>query len=138
MPPAYVKAYVKRNKNDAADAAAICEAVTRPSMRFVPLKDVDQQAVLMMHRARNLLVRQRTMAVNALRAHLAEIGVVAPQGLRHVERLVAAIEENEAGLPELARSILRLITPDPSTASGVSRPSLDAKAVPASQQWRQP
>jgi transposase len=109
MPPAYVKAYVKRNKNDAADAAAICEAVTRPSMRFVPVKDVDQQAVLMMHRARNLLVRQRTMAVNAPRAHLAEFGIVAPQGLRHVECLVAAIEENEAGLPELARSILRLI-----------------------------
>ncbi len=109
MPPAYVKAYVKRNKNDAADAAAICEAVTRPSMRFVPVKDVDQQAVLMMHRARNLLVRQRTMAVNALRAHLAEFGGVAPQGLRHVECLVAAIEENQAGLPELARSILRLI-----------------------------
>jgi transposase len=109
MPPAYVKAYVKRNKNDAADSAAICEAVTRPSMRFVPVKDVDQQAVLMMHRARNLLVRQRTMAVNALRAHLAEFGVVAPQGLRHVEGLVAAIEENKAGLPELARSILRLI-----------------------------
>ena len=81
-----MKAYVKRNKNDAADAAAICEAVTRPSMRFVPVKDVDQQAVLMMHRARNLLVRQRTMAVNALRAHLAEFGIVAPQGLRHVER----------------------------------------------------
>jgi transposase len=109
MPPAYVKAYVKRNKNDAADAAAICEAVTRPSMRFVPVKDINQQAVLMMHRARNLLVRQRTMAVNALRAHLAEFGVVAPQGLRHVERLVAAIKENKAGLPELARSILRLI-----------------------------
>ena len=109
MPPAYVKAYVKRNKNDAADAAAICEAVTRPSMRFVPVKDVDQQAVLMMHRARNLLIRQRTMAVNALRAHLAEFGVVAPQGLRHVECLVAAIEEKKAGLPELARSILRLI-----------------------------
>jgi transposase len=80
MPPAYVKAYVKRNKNDAADAAAICEAVTRPSMRFVPVKAVDQQAVLMMHRARDLFVRQRTMAVNALRGHLAEFGVVAPQG----------------------------------------------------------
>jgi hypothetical protein len=80
MPPAYGKAYVKRNKNDAADSAAICEAVMRPSMRFVPVKDVDQQAVLMMHRARNLLVRQRTMAVNALRAHLAEFGIVAPQG----------------------------------------------------------
>ena len=92
MPPAYVKAYVKRNKNDVADAAAICEAVTRPSMRFVPVKDVDQQAVLMMHRARNLLVRQRTMAVNALRAHLAEFGIVAPQGLRHVERLVRRLK----------------------------------------------
>jgi transposase len=77
-------------------------------MRFVPVKSVDQQAVLMMHRARNLLVRQRTMAVNALRAHLAEFGVVAPQGLRHVECLVAAIEE-DADLPALARSILRLI-----------------------------
>jgi transposase len=64
MPPAYVKAYVKRNENDAADAAAICEAVTRPSMRFVPVKDADQQSVLMLHRAR-LLVRQRTMLVNA-------------------------------------------------------------------------
>ena len=109
MPPAYVKAYVKRNKNDAADAEAICEAVTRPSMRFVPVKDIDQQSVLMLHRARNLLIRQRTMLVNALRAHLAEFGVIAPQGLRHVEQLVAAIEENHVGLPELARSILRLI-----------------------------
>jgi transposase len=109
MPPAYVKAYVKRNKNDAADAEAICEAVTRPSMRFVPVKDIDQQSVLMMHRARNLLIRQRTMLVNALRAHLAEFGVIAPQGLRHVERLVAAIEEDNAALPELARSILRLV-----------------------------
>jgi len=109
MPPAYVKAYVKRNKNDAADAEAICEAVTRPSMRFVPVKDADQQAVLMMHRARNLLVRQRTMLVNALRAHLAEFGIIAPQGLRHVEQLIAAIEAESAALPELARSILRLI-----------------------------
>src|SRR3954454_9255712 len=108
MPPAYVKAYVKRNKNDAADAAAICEAVTRPSMRFVPVKDVDQQAVLMMHRARNLLVRQRTMAINALRAHMAEFGVIAPQGPAHVDQLVKAIE-GDTGVPELARSILRLI-----------------------------
>jgi transposase len=109
MPPAYVKAYVKRNKNDAADAEAICEAVTRPSMRFVPVKDVDQQSVLMMHRARNLLVRQRTMLVNALRAHLAEFGIIAPQGLRHIERLAGAIEEDSPALPELARSILRLV-----------------------------
>jgi transposase len=109
MPPAYVKAYVKRNKNDAADAEAICEAVTRPSMRFVPVKDVDQQSVLMMHRARNLLVRQRTMLVNALRAHLAEFGIIAPQGLRHIERLAGALEEDSPALPELARSILRLV-----------------------------
>lgn len=109
MPPAYVKAYVKRNKNDAADAEAICEAVTRPSMRFVPVKDIDQQSVLMMHRARNLLVRQRTMLVNALRAHLAEFGIIAPQGLRHVERLAATIEADSPALPELARSILRLV-----------------------------
>jgi transposase len=78
-------------------------------MRFVPVKDVDQQSVLMMHRARNLLVRQRTMLVNALRAHLAEFGIIAPQGLRHVERLAGAIEEDSPALPELARSILRLV-----------------------------
>jgi len=109
MPPAYVKAYVKRNKNDAADAEAICEAVTRPSMRFVPVKDVDQQAVLMLHRARNLLIRQRTMLVNALRAHLAEFGIIAPQGLRHIEQLVEAIDDESHALPDLARSILQLI-----------------------------
>ncbi len=109
MPPAYVKAYVKRNKNDAADAEAICEAVTRPSMRFVPVKDADQQSVLMLHRVRNLLVRQRTMLVNALRAHMAEFGIIAPQGLRHVERLLTAISDDRTRLPELARSILRVI-----------------------------
>jgi len=109
MPPAYVKAYVKRNKNDAADAEAICEAVMRPSMRFVPVKDAERQSVLMLHRARNLLVRQRTMLVNALRAHMAEFGIIAPQGLRHVEDLLARISDERAPLPELARSILRLI-----------------------------
>jgi transposase len=80
MPPAYVKAYVKRNKNDAADAEAICEAVTRPAMRFVPIKSPDAQSVLMLHRARQLLVRQRTAQVSALRAHLAEYGITAPKG----------------------------------------------------------
>ena len=109
MPPAYVKAYVKRNKNDAADAEAICEAVTRPSMRFVPIKDVDQQSVLMLHRARALLIRQRTMLVNALRAHMAEFGVIAPQGLRNVEQLIEAIADARTALPELARSILQLV-----------------------------
>ena len=82
MPPAYVKPYVKRGKTDAADAEAICEAVTRPTMRFVPVKSPDQQAVLMLHRVRALLMRQRTMAVNALRGHLAEFGIVTGQGAK--------------------------------------------------------
>jgi transposase len=77
----YVKAYVKRNKHDVADAEAICEAVRRPSMRFVPVKTAEQQSALMMHRARDLLVRQRTMLVNALRGHLAEFGRIEAQGL---------------------------------------------------------
>ena len=80
MPPAYVKPYVKRGKTDAADAAAIAEAVTRPTMRFVAVKTVDQQSVLMLHKVRDLLVRQRTMLINALRGHLAEIGIVAARG----------------------------------------------------------
>jgi transposase len=80
MPAQYVKAYVKRNKNDAADAQAICEAVLRPSMRFVPVKTAEQQAALLLHRGRERLVCQRTMLVNALRGHLAEFGVIAPQG----------------------------------------------------------
>ncbi len=109
MPPGYVKAYVKRNKNDAADAEAICEAVTRPSMRFVPIKTADQQSVLMLNRARALLVRQRTMLVNALRAHMAEFGIIAAQGLRHVEDLISQLAHEQERLPELARSILQVI-----------------------------
>jgi transposase len=109
MPPAYVKAYVKRNKNDAAGAEAICEAVTRPSMRFVPVKDTEQQSVLMLHRVRSLLVRQRTMLANALRAHMAEFGLIAPQGLRHVEDLTKIIAHEGERLPELARSILQTV-----------------------------
>jgi transposase len=109
MPPAYVKAYVKRNKNDAADAEAICEAVTRPSMRFVPVKSAEQQSVLMLHRARGLLVRQRTMLVNALRAHMAEFGIIAPQGLRHIEILSKTIAHEQNRIPELARSLLQTI-----------------------------
>jgi transposase len=84
MPPGYVKPYVKRNKNDMADAEAICEAVTRPTMRFVAVKSAEQQSVLMLHRTRALLVRQRTMAANAVRAHLAEFGIVAGLGIRNV------------------------------------------------------
>ncbi len=109
MPPGYVKAYVKRNKNDAADAEAICEAVTRPSMRFVPVKSAEQQTVLLLHRARHLLVRQRTMLVNALRAHMAEFGIIAPQGLRNVEDLVGELAHEQDRLPELARAILRVV-----------------------------
>jgi transposase len=109
MPPAYVKAYVKRNKNDAADAEAICEAVTRPSMRFVPVKDTEQQSILMLHRVRSLLVRQRTMLVNALRAHMAEFGIIAPQGLCHAEDLAKKIAHQQERLPDLARSILQMV-----------------------------
>src|SRR5476651_169899 len=107
MPPQYVKAYVKRNKNDAADAEAICEAVRRPSMRFVPVKTIDQQATLMLHRGRELLVRQRTMTVNALRGHLAELGVIAPQGLNKVAELIAIVRDSsDERVPEEARPVL--------------------------------
>jgi transposase len=109
MPPAYVKAYVKRNKNDAADAEAICEAVRRPTMRFVPVKSADAQSVLMLHRARHLLVRQRTAQVSALRAHLAEYGVVAPKGIAHVRDLLAVIETGAPMVPDLACQTLLLI-----------------------------
>src|SRR6201995_721230 len=109
MPPAYVKAYVKRNKNDVADAEASWEGVTRPTWRFVPKKTVDQQAVLMLHRARGLLVRQRAMLVNALRAHMAEFGIIAPRGLHHVEGLTEEIAREQARLPDLARDILQTI-----------------------------
>ncbi len=98
MPPQYVKAYVKRGKNDAADAAAICEAVTRPSMRFVPV----------MHRTRELLVRQRTQLINAVRGHLAEFGLVAARGPWNVPLLLASMEENRR-VPEQARQVLQLL-----------------------------
>ena len=110
MPPQYVKAYRKRHKNDAADAAAICEAVTRPSMRFVPIKTPAQQAALTIHRSRDLLMRQRTMLINALRGHLAEFGVIAPQGPRHVVQLIAAVrDEAEDRVPALARRVLAML-----------------------------
>lgn len=110
MPPHYVKAYVKRGKNDAADAAAICEAVTRPSMRFVAVKGIEQQGILMVHRTRELLVRQRTMAVNAMRAHMAEFGIVAPVGVPQVKKLLAIINDpDDARLPPVARSCLEAL-----------------------------
>ena len=108
MPPSYVAPYVKRGKTDAADAAAICEAVTRPTMRFVPIKTAEQQAVLMLHRTRDLLVRQRTMLVNALRGHMAELGIIAPQGIARVADLIAVLlGEDTTNVPALAREALR-------------------------------
>src|SRR5471032_1106875 len=95
MPPNYVKAYLKRSKNDANDAAAICEAVTRPSMRFVPVKTKEQQTALMLHRTRQLLVRQRTMLSNALRGHLAELGIVSAKGRNGTGELLRIIADGE-------------------------------------------
>lgn len=110
MPPNYVKAYIKRNKNDAADAEAICEAVRRPAMRFVPVKTADQQAILMMHRARDLLVRQRTMLVNALRGHLAEFGIIGATGVHKVEGLMTIIRNgSDERVPEVARRVVSII-----------------------------
>jgi len=107
MPARYVRPYVKRNKNDAADAEAICEAVRRPSMRFVPIKSKEQQAVLVLHRSRQLFVRQRTMLGNAIRAHLGEFGIVAGVGRQGLDRLLAIIDEGgDARLPEAARDCL--------------------------------
>ena len=88
IPPIYVKPYVKRGKNDAVDAAAICEAMSRPDMRFVPVKSAEQQATLMLHKTRELLVKQRTMSVNALRGHLSEFGMVVAKGIGRVDELL--------------------------------------------------
>ena len=106
MPPAYVKPYVKRGKTDAADAEAICEAVTRPTMRFVAVKSVEQQAVLMLHKSRDLMVRQRTMLINALRGHLAEYGIVTGIGAGGVTAMLKVLHERQEVLPAHARSAL--------------------------------
>lgn len=105
IPPAYIKPYVKRGKNDAIDAAAICEAMSRPGMRFVPVKSADQQAVLLLHKTRELLVKQRTMSVNALRGHLAEFGLVAAKGIGRVDELLA-LAQADASLPQLAKTVV--------------------------------
>jgi transposase len=107
MQPSYVKGYVKRGKTDKADAEAICEAVTRPTMRFVAVKSEDTQALLMTHKAREFLVRQQTQIVNAMRAHLGELGIVVPKGIHNVERLIVACEQ--ADLPAPARKALGLL-----------------------------
>src|ERR1700741_247410 len=108
MPPSYVKAYLKRSKNDANDAAAICEAVTRPSMRFVPIKTKEQQTALMLHRTRQLLVRQRTMLSNALRGHLAELGIVSAKGRNGTAGLLRIIADGRVS-PAVC-GILKVLT----------------------------
>ena len=109
IPPSYVKAYVKRGKSDALDAEAICEAVQRPTMRFVPIKTVEQQGILMTHRARSLLVRQRTMLANALRAHLAEVGFVANPGIANLAKLAEQALADKDVLPSFARTALEIL-----------------------------
>jgi transposase len=110
MPAKDVKAYVKRNKNDAADAEAICEAVRRPTMRFVRIKSAEQQGQLMLHRARDLLMRQRTQLINALRSHLAEFGVTAAQGREGIKELLAIVAQDESSrLPIDAHASLTVL-----------------------------
>src|SRR5262252_6161141 len=129
MPPSYVKAYLKRSKNDANDAAAICEAVTRPSMRFVAIKTKEQQAALMLHRARQLLVRQRTMLSNAIRGHLAELGIVSAKGRTGTAALLAIIADTEdLRVPRMARGILEVLARQYS-ALGAELGSIDRSIV---------
>lgn len=109
MPAAYVKPYVKRNKNDGRDAEGVCEAVGRPTMRFVPVKSLESQAVLVLHRTRRLLVRQRTMSGNAFRSALAEFGIVAAQGLKGLRSLMEALEDAASAIPDTARIALRVL-----------------------------
>jgi transposase len=107
VPPAYVKAYVRRNKNDAIDAAAICEAVGRPSMRFVPIKSLEQQSEALTHKARQMLIKQRTMTMNSFRSLMAEFGIVVPQGPQHISKLLAILDDPEdARVPTVARGAL--------------------------------
>jgi len=107
MPPAYVKPYVKRQKNDAADAEAICEAVTRANMRFVATKTPEQQSCLMLHRTRHLFIRQQTAVINVIRAHLAEFGIVAPVGRKGVEELLNVVtDSSDNRVPDIARACL--------------------------------
>jgi transposase len=107
MPPAYVKPYVKRHKNDAIDAEAICEAVTRPNMRFVATKTREQQSCLTLHRTRHLCIRQQTSVINAIRAHMAEFGIVAPVGRNGVEELLTvAADASDKRLPDVARACI--------------------------------
>ena len=106
MPPAYLKAYVKRNKTDAADAEAICEAATRPTMRFVPIKSIDQQSAGMVLKVRELLVRQRSQAANALRGRMAELGIVGAMGMASISKLIGVLRSDGDNIPTVARIAL--------------------------------
>ena len=107
IPPAYVKPYVKRGKSDAVDAAAICEAVTRPTMRFVEVKTPEQQAILSVHRTRDLIVRQRTQTINMMRAQLAEFGIVLPQGVYHALQFAKdCVDGEQPNLPNDAQEVV--------------------------------
>ena len=107
IPPAYVKPYVKRGKSDAVDAAAICEAVTRPTMRFVEVKTPEQQAILSVHRTRDLIVRQRTQTINMLRGQLAEFGIILPQGIYHALHFAKdCLKEAPSDLPNDAGEVV--------------------------------
>src|SRR6202051_113698 len=107
MPPGYVKPYVKRQKNDMTDAEAMCEAVTRANMRFVPTKTLEQQSCLMLHRTRHLFIRQQTSVINAIRAHFAEFGIVAPVGRNGIEELLDVVAgSNDKRVPAIARACL--------------------------------
>jgi len=110
IPPAYVKPFVKRQKNDTADAEAIAEAASRPTMRFVELKTEEQQARAMLFRTRQVFVRQRTQLINALRGHLAEHGVIAAQGPANIRTLANALEDQSIGLPQIVRDLGQLYT----------------------------
>jgi len=121
MPPSYVKPYVKRGKTDAADAEAICEAVTRPTMRFVPVKSAERQAALLNHKTRDFLVRQRTQLVNTIRAHLSEFGIVVAKGIHNIERLLEAAKD----LPEAARPAVDMLA---NQLPEAARPAVDMLA----------
>ena len=109
IPPAYVKPFVKRQKNDAADAEAICEAAVRPTMRFVPVKSEETQGAAMVFRVRELLIRQRTQAINALRGHLTEFGQIVPQGAANTSKLIAVVEDPDSGIPADAIATLKVL-----------------------------
>src|SRR5438045_8901995 len=134
IPPSYVKPYVRRSKTDAADAEAICEAVGRPSMRCVPVKSAHQQAALLHHRARDLLVRQRTMLINAIRGHLGEFGIIAPAGRHRVANLVNLVQgADDAEVTALAREAVQSLFGELS-ALAIRTKGVDAEILSAQTQ----